>query len=34
MKDREFDQDEVIVCIVLALCVGNAIISAIYRVAG
>jgi hypothetical protein len=34
MKEREFDQDEVIVCIVIAVCVGNALISVIYRILG
>lgn len=31
---REFDRDEVVVCMVLAICIGNWIISTIYRVAG
>jgi hypothetical protein len=34
MKEREFDRDEVIVCMVLAICIGNAMISAIYRILG
>jgi hypothetical protein len=29
---REFDRDEVVVCMVLAICIGNALISAIYRI--
>jgi hypothetical protein len=31
---REFDRDEVIVCMVLALCTGNWLISTVYRVVG
>jgi hypothetical protein len=31
---REFDRDEVIVCTVIAVCLGNAMISVIYRVLG
>jgi hypothetical protein len=31
---REFDRDEVIVCMVLALCIGNWLISTVYRVVG
>jgi hypothetical protein len=31
---REFDRDEVIICMVLAVCIGNWLISAVYRVAG
>jgi hypothetical protein len=31
---REFDRDEVIVCIVIAVYLGNAMISVIYRVLG
>jgi len=30
----EFDRDEVIVCMVIAVCLGNAMISVIYRVLG
>jgi hypothetical protein len=29
-----FDRDEVIVCMVVAVCLGNAMISAIYRILG
>jgi hypothetical protein len=28
-----WDREEVIVCIVLALCIGNALITVIYRIA-
>jgi hypothetical protein len=31
---REFDRDEVIVCIVIAVCLGNAMISVTFRVLG
>jgi hypothetical protein len=31
---REFDRDEVIVCMVLAVCIGNWLISTVYRVVG
>lgn len=31
---RGFDREEVIVCMVIAVCLGNAILSAIYRVLG
>jgi hypothetical protein len=33
-QPREFDRDEVVVCIVLAVCIGNWLISTVYRVAG
>jgi hypothetical protein len=33
-QQPEFDRQEVIVCIVLAVCIGNWLISAIYRVTG
>jgi hypothetical protein len=29
---KKFDRDEVIVCMVMAVCLGNALISVIYRV--
>jgi hypothetical protein len=29
-----FDRDEVIVCMVVAVCLGNAMISVIYRILG
>jgi hypothetical protein len=31
---KEFDRDEIIVCIVIGVCLGNAMISVIYRVLG
>jgi hypothetical protein len=30
----EFDRDEIIVCIVMAICFGNAALTIIYRVMG
>jgi hypothetical protein len=29
--DAEFDRDDVIVCLVIAFCLGNAVLSVIYR---
>ena len=31
-EPRAFDRDEVIVCMVIAFCVGNAVLTLIYRV--
>ena len=31
---REFDRDEIVVCMVLTVCIGNAVISTIYRMLG
>jgi hypothetical protein len=31
---HDFDRDEVIVCMVFAVCIGNWLISTIYRMAG
>ncbi len=30
-RDTAFDRDEVIVCMVIAFCLGNAVLSAIYQ---
>jgi hypothetical protein len=30
----EFDRDEVIVCMVVAFCVGNAVLTIVYRLLG
>ena len=30
-RDTAFDRDEVILCMVIAFCLGNAALSAIYR---
>jgi hypothetical protein len=30
----QFDRDEVIVCMVIAFCMGNAVLSIIYRTVG
>jgi hypothetical protein len=32
--EREFNRDEVIVCMVLAVCIGNWLLTTIYRFAG
>ena len=29
--DGEFDRDEVVVCMVIAFCLGNAVLNVIYR---
>jgi hypothetical protein len=33
-EPRKFDRDEVIACMVVAVCLGNAMISVIYRILG
>jgi hypothetical protein len=33
-EPRKFDRDEVIVCMVVAVCLGNAMIYVIYRILG